>query len=172
MDDVLERGCVALDIGSTADGVVVECQHTDGVVHGIARISCHADDLTQQVVDIGIVVAPLYGIHASTVVEALERQFQVLVLRGEFHLGHLSLWISKGDNACPLVVIGLLGLVIHLALAVVKRQQGRWLVGRTKLAVGFHRDVLHTGDVTLVIELDAEVICLEAPRLLRTTPTQ
>ena len=54
MDNVFGWGSVCVKVGGTSEGVVVERQHTYGIVHDIGGVARHADDLAEQVGDSGV----------------------------------------------------------------------------------------------------------------------
>ena len=80
MDNVLKRCGIGHGFGSAAERVVIQRQHSDGVIDRLARVAGNADYLAEKIGDIGMIGAPLYIVYAITRVQRLQGQFQVFLL--------------------------------------------------------------------------------------------
>ena len=148
-------------VGLAADGVVVERQHADGIVHRGRRVARHADDLAHEVVDVGVEVAPLHAADSVAVVQRLERELNVARLLLDPHRSDRPVGVLQ--TVAATLVLGMLGVVVTFQRLVVERQQRRRTVGGAEVAPAVGT-VPHAHDIAAAVDLDPEVIGAERPR--------
>ena len=147
MDDILEGSGVALKVGYSAQGVVVECEQTNAVVHSLRRVARYADDFTEKIGDVGVECAPLHGIHLVAWLEVGQLQADVFAAGVDAHVGLHAVGIGKTEQPSDGPVAGLDRQKVFPAAFIVERENGRGAVRVGKFALRTGGAVLHAGDV-------------------------
>ena len=158
MDDILKWSRIALQIGCSTQGIVVQSQHTDTVIDLLGCISGHTNDFSEQIRNRSMVGSPLYGINAFSVLQRFQSQFEIAVFFFNLYRSHRTVLIFQ--PVFTATEAGFRWVIITFLLTAVQCQQWRRLVCRTKIPVSLC-PVPHPYNISFRININTEIIRIE-----------
>ena len=149
--------------------IVIQCHHPYGIVHPGGSVPGGTDDVSEDIVDICIVVSPLHPADSVAVLQSFQCEFQIFAFLFKTDDGYRT--VSVFQPVPPAGICGLLRVVVPSLPAVIEAQQRRRAVGRAEIAA-LARGVPHPDYITFRINVDSETVRAESTRTSRAAAAQ